>query len=264
MRPVGRLALLVSSLLFSALLVFAFVGWEAREFPTIWLPFALAAIVSSLLFALPLDSSVQRLASFGISCGVLLMWLLSEPMVNLHARMDLRIAAILFGLGGLWCEGYLLRKALASDSGGRKAVRWAAGLVLMSWFIAFFSSPSGSAGGMLSIAQNMLHLTPAQAHTVIFFVRKSIHLSFYGTLGWTGFRLALASGSRVRWCFLFGLAITLAFACFDEGRQSFFPDRTASVFDVMLDCSGALFFISMSGLAGQPFRRPNHFGVRRL
>jgi VanZ family protein len=254
-RTVGRFTLLVFSLLLSALLVFAFVGLEAREFPTIWLPFALAAVASCLLFVLPLENWIQRLAAAGISCGVLLMWLLSEPMVNLHARMDLRVAAILFALGGLWCEGSLVKGALTSDQLGRTTVRWAAGLVLMSWLIAFFSSPSGSAGGMLSIAQKMLHLTPEQAETVIFFVRKSIHLCFYGTLGWTGFRLALASGARVRWSFLFGLAVTLAFACFDEGRQSFFPDRTASVFDVMLDTSGALFFISMSGFVGRTLRR---------
>lgn len=108
---------------------------------------------------------------------------------------------------------------------------------------------------MLSVAQNMLHLSPEQAENVIFFVRKSIHLCFYGTLGWTGFRLALASGARPRWSFLFGLAITLAFACFDEGRQSFFPDRTSSIFDVMLDSSGAVFFISMSGLIGRSLKR---------
>jgi len=78
----------------------------------------------------------------------------------------------------------------------------------------------------------------AQAH---FFVRKAAHLTEYAILA-----LLLGRASR-GWSkdFWPRVALTLApamiFALADEFHQSFVASRTASLGDVLLDCSGALF-----------------------
>lgn len=249
MRTVGRLAVLVLVFSLSASLVFVAIGLEARWLPTIWLPVTLAAIVPSLLLVLPIEIRVRALIGGAISGGVLLMWLLSEPSVKAWGSSGLGLGAWFCALVCIGCEGALLSRTFRGVRADRQVFKWASLLVLMSWLVAYFSSPSGSAGGMLDAAQKILGLTPSQAETLIFFLRKSIHFTFYGSLGWTGFRLSLACGAKLRRSLVFGIAIALAFACFDEGRQTFFPDRTASILDVILDSSGALFFISMSGLA---------------
>jgi len=66
-------------------------------------------------------------------------------------------------------------------------------------------------------------------------IRKAAHFTEYGVL----FLLLIRGPMRghTAWA----LAVCALYAMLDEGHQMFIPDRTASLYDVALDFSGALF-----------------------
>ncbi|GIP51630.1 VanZ family protein [Paenibacillus vini] len=72
-----------------------------------------------------------------------------------------------------------------------------------------------------------------------FFIRKGAHFSVYGLLG-LFVAFALNSGRRGR-DFGWTVVISFLYACSDELHQTFMPDRTGLVEDVMLDTTGAAF-----------------------
>jgi len=82
--------------------------------------------------------------------------------------------------------------------------------------------------------------TPAQIDLAHGLLRKLGHLTEYAILAALWFR-ALHVGRRLdsapsAWT---ALAISIAWAIFDEFHQTFVPSRTASPLDVMLDATGA-------------------------
>jgi VanZ family protein len=70
------------------------------------------------------------------------------------------------------------------------------------------------------------------SHTL---VRKVAHFTEYGILFWL-----LVRGPMARRPYL-ALMLCIVYALTDEGHQVFVPGRTASLYDVALDSSGALF-----------------------
>jgi VanZ family protein len=66
-------------------------------------------------------------------------------------------------------------------------------------------------------------------------IRKLAHFTEYGVL----FLLLIRGPMRGHTAL--ALAACAAYALLDEGHQMFVPDRTASMYDVALDFSGALF-----------------------
>src|SRR5271155_290806 len=66
-------------------------------------------------------------------------------------------------------------------------------------------------------------------------VRKAAHFTNYAILFW----LLVSGPMREHPYRAFGLCVVYAFL--DEGHQMFVPDRTASLYDVALDLTGALF-----------------------
>lgn len=71
-----------------------------------------------------------------------------------------------------------------------------------------------------------------------FFIRKTAHFTAYGILG---FLIALALRRKkplIRGAL--SVALSCLYAISDEIHQSFVPQRNGSVFDVLLDTSGAL------------------------
>ena len=66
-------------------------------------------------------------------------------------------------------------------------------------------------------------------------IRKAAHFTEYGVLFWL-----LVRGPMVRRPYL-ALMLCVVYALTDEGHQAFVPGRTASLYDVALDSSGALF-----------------------
>jgi len=66
-------------------------------------------------------------------------------------------------------------------------------------------------------------------------VRKCAHFTEYGVLFWLLVRGPLAHRPYL------ALALCVLYALSDEGHQIFVPGRTASLYDVALDSTGALF-----------------------
>jgi VanZ family protein len=90
---------------------------------------------------------------------------------------------------------------------------------LLSWFVA---------------------LKPAQVNMINFYMRKTGHLLAYGLMYFLWFRaLREHADFGPRGAFLWALGFCLVFASMDEGRQWFYPTRGSSIWDVILDMSGA-------------------------
>ena len=82
-----------------------------------------------------------------------------------------------------------------------------------------------------------------------FYVRKSAHLGEYflfSLLVLRGFR-AGRHGWRWRWA-LATLGVVAAYASLDEFHQLFVPSRTPSIYDVMIDVTGAALALAAAAL----------------
>jgi VanZ family protein len=217
--------------------------FASRQFITIWLPFALAALVGWVLWYGRIGGISRTLVWLSISCGAVLCWMISEPEVSFHDHHELRYVAVVLATVCACAYLVILFRAISD-----RTLRWAAVIVLMSWLIAFFSSPSGGSGGMITDAMRWFSLSRDSAETLVFYVRKTIHFSFYGLLGWSSFRWVLSLDLRLRRAVVVGLLMVLVHASYDEGRQTFFADRTASVYDMMLDISGACVLVGINSV----------------
>ena len=82
--------------------------------------------------------------------------------------------------------------------------------------------------------------SPEQFDRLHFAVRKAGHLLEYAILGSLLFRAIREDrpGWKLRWA-LGAIAIAALYAASDEWHQSFVPTRTASVWDVVIDTTGA-------------------------
>jgi len=78
-------------------------------------------------------------------------------------------------------------------------------------------------------------LTAASVDVCHNLIRKAAHFTEYGVLFWL-----LVRGPMVRRPYL-ALMLCVVYALTDEGHQAFVPGRTASLYDVALDSTGALF-----------------------
>ncbi|GIU81826.1 MAG: VanZ family protein [Acidobacteria bacterium] len=77
------------------------------------------------------------------------------------------------------------------------------------------------------------------------YIRKLAHVTEYAILAFFASRAFFSSSVNTiakNW-FVFSFALVVAVACLDEFNQSFLSSRTASPFDVMLDCFGGLVMI---------------------
>lgn len=115
-------------------------------------------------------------------------------------------------------------------------------LPVLAWaaLISVLSTSSFSALATGAIIKPLLHwLLPAASPMTIELlhdlIRKAAHFTEYAILFWLLARGPLRGRA--------GLALTVCvlYAMLDEGHQILVPGRTASIFDVGLDFSGALF-----------------------
>ena len=86
------------------------------------------------------------------------------------------------------------------------------------------------------------HVSDTQWDVLHHYIRKSGHFIGYGLVGLAWLRAWWMSLPRSRFLLDTVLAMlgTLFVASADEYHQSFLPNRTASPWDVLLDCCGAL------------------------
>lgn len=108
-----------------------------------------------------------------------------------------------------------------------------------------FSTDTFSASHTGSLFYRLFHvfapgLTPEQFAPIHFSIRKAAHFTEYALLALLLFR-ALRAGAAMRWRWrwaLYSLLIVVVYALFDEWHQSFTHDRTASIYDSLIDSSG--------------------------
>lgn len=85
-------------------------------------------------------------------------------------------------------------------------------------------------------------ITEPSIQTVHYWVRKAAHFTEYGILALLGAR-ALANSSRLllkNWRFQLSFVLVVLVSLADEAFQSLVNDRTATVYDSLLDCAGGL------------------------
>jgi VanZ family protein len=122
---------------------------------------------------------------------------------------------------------------------------WAPAL-LWAAVILSASNPSFSAehtGGWLQAIVTSVRGTPLgeeAAAIVNFVIRKLSHLAEYGIFSALAFRAVRRdrSGSSRRWAVI-AILMATALAAIDEFHQSFIPERTGVVTDVLVDACGA-------------------------
>lgn len=78
-------------------------------------------------------------------------------------------------------------------------------------------------------------ITAASIDVAHMLIRKTAHFTEYGVLFWLLVRGPMADRPYT------ALMLCVAYALLDEGHQTFVPGRTASLYDVALDSTGALF-----------------------
>ena len=118
-------------------------------------------------------------------------------------------------------------------------------LALIAWFSSDFFSSAHTGKVLLKIIHLVYgDISDSNFQIIHFLVRKTAHLTVYGTLGglaYHSWRATLPGNGwgRLHWI-AFAAAITVAAASLDEFHQSFVVSRGASAYDVLLDLTGAL------------------------
>ena len=88
-------------------------------------------------------------------------------------------------------------------------------------------------------------------------VRKTGHVLAYGVMYVLWFRAFRGHADYGPWrACLWSLGVCLFYASMDEGRQWFYPSRGASIYDVILDMSGAGLAALITGAVWTPGSKP--------
>lgn len=126
----------------------------------------------------------------------------------------------------------------AFDRTRRPSLMLLASAVLGS-ILAYSSGDAGGPDGMIRWLQNAFGWDVRTAEIATIIVRKGVHFTYFGLIGWTAFRGALRLDAPVARAVRFALAWTLVFATYDEISQLASPVRSGSALDVLLDMTGA-------------------------
>jgi VanZ family protein len=118
--------------------------------------------------------------------------------------------------------------------------------VAMACLISVASSSVAGAEFMIQWVIRHLGVDRPSAVTLIFCVRKSIHVSFYGLLALSARTAVGAAKEKSFAANRFALVFAFATASFDELRQSTQPGRTGSAIDVLIDMLGAVAFLAIA------------------
>ncbi|MBS1725958.1 MAG: VanZ family protein [Armatimonadetes bacterium] len=159
-----------------------------------------------------------------------LFWLISERRDGRDiSPISLMIEIALAGIG---------TSVLLANKRLKKEDLWLVTAILLNWSVAYFSASTGGADKMHPWF-TFLGLTSEQIIRLVIWIRKIIHVTFYGTLmALFGTYLSRVVDDRRR-AMLTAFAFPLCISICDEFRQSFMPNRVGSYADVILDMSAA-------------------------
>ena len=156
-----------------------------------------------------------------------------------------------------------------SAAGGRLK-HWAPPIIWMS-MIFWFSTDLFSADNTGSLLSNILSFiypgaTQGLFDSIHFYVRKAAHLTEYAVLALLLFR-AFRSGSQARWRLRWAISSVLfvfLYASLDEYHQTFTRRRTGSVYDILIDTSGAAAALILLWLLSHRATEPQSGGERGM
>ncbi|MGH7841426.1 MAG: VanZ family protein [Candidatus Binataceae bacterium] len=134
---------------------------------------------------------------------------------------------------------------------GSGLIAWAPPILWVVVMFALSSSLFSAANTAWFIEPILRLIAPtASAATIAMihgFIRKAAHFTNYGILFWLLIRGPMAGRPYA------ALGLCVLQALLDEGHQVFVPGRTASLYDVALDSSGALFSRFLNAAIAEPF-----------
>jgi VanZ family protein len=228
--------------------------------PSLWLPILFAIAFVGLLMFSPRVSAQSRLGlGLILGSGSCVLWMISgsETFQESHAKLQNSFEILLVALGLI---GVVLAAgaSLKAPPKSRPVLGPILFLILLGWLISYFSSSHGGAAPMVDWVMRHLHLRRPTAETFVLVLRKTIHVTFYATVALTGFLASKRNGAARQACFIAALLTTLAYASFDEMRQSTQPGRTGSIWDVLLDTAGGsvaligVALLTVKGTSGRP------------
>ncbi len=134
----------------------------------------------------------------------------------------------------------------------RPASIWLAVPILAALVVGYVSGGIGGANHMHKWITSLLHVNNDEAEIIVHWVRKAIHFTAYGGVGFACFRGATLASANRTGAVTFALCLVACIASFDEMRQTQAVNRTGSFWDVLLDLTGAACFILLAW-----FVRPN-------
>lgn len=164
-----------------------------------------------------------------------LFWLLSERREGRDINaLSITVELILAGIGTS-----LLLTSNSLKKGDFRLIL----AILLTWSVGYFSGSSGGADKMHPMF-NFMGLTSDQIIQLVIWLRKFIHVTFYGSLTWLLATYLWPQVSNRSQALFFAVAFPLVISSCDEFRQGMMPNRQGSAYDVMLDMSAALIVIT--------------------
>jgi len=125
-------------------------------------------------------------------------------------------------------------------------VAWTA--VVLTLSSASFSADN--TGGIIDplLAWLLPWLAPSTIAVIHGLLRKTAHVTEYAVLGALWWRALARSGARPGRAAWLALLIGVTVAAVDETHQSWLPERTGSVRDVLIDTAGVALAVALAGL----------------
>jgi len=228
-------------------------------FPWTWLPMLMGATVWLVVSAQEWMKAhrLGALLSGVVTLGTTFFYCLScRPVQARLPLMAPHVALTGIGIAFVFVLVPFLLRGFGSQA-SRPIAAWFLIPITAVCVLGYVSGGIGGANHMIDWLISTLGMGKDQAETIIHILRKTIHFTAYGTVGYCLFRSGIAGRAPKRTSVIFALLIVFCIASFDELRQTTAPNRTGSVWDVALDMTGATTFVLVGGLAvpGTPRKR---------
>lgn len=185
------------------------------------------------------------LPGFALAGGLWATWRISDGSVgpgNAGSELSSHLLPFVAAAAAL-----ALAAALATwPRRTRASAVWMLCALAMVFTVGALSGQGGGADRMAEWLARLLHITVEQATPIVFYLRKTIHLSFYGFMACSSLWAGWHGGLYAEKAAAYGLSLALLLASFDELRQARVIGRSGSPWDVGLDVLGALLFLALA------------------